>query len=212
MSGKAIHDDMLATLGDNALAYSVVKSWLADFKCGRNSVEDEHHSGCAKDAERTENVQNANDMLKEDRRQTIRHIAETTDIRATTVYRTVSGDLGMKRVSAHWVPRMLTDEEKQNPVDVCTDLLCCLQAQPEIFLHRIVTQNETWVHHFDPETKRQSMVWKDASSDTPKKFKVTPSAGKVMAIVFWDRKGVMTHYLSKGSTVTGAYYADELHK
>jgi len=40
------------------------------------------------------------------------------------------------------------------------------------------------VHHFDPETKRQSMVWKHASSGTHKKFKVTPSAGKVMAIVF----------------------------
>jgi len=79
---------------------------------------------------------------------------------------------------------MLTDEEKQNPVDVCTDLLCRLQTQPEIFLHRIVTQDETWIHHFDLETKRQSMVWKQASPDTPKKFKVTPSAEKVMAIVF----------------------------
>jgi len=57
------------------------------------------------------------------------------------------------------------------------------------------------------------MVWKHASSDTPKKFKVTPSVGKVMAILFWDSKGViMTDYLSKGSTVTGAYYADELRK
>ena len=35
MSGKVIHDDMLATLGDNAPAYSVVKSWLAEFKGGR---------------------------------------------------------------------------------------------------------------------------------------------------------------------------------
>jgi len=36
----------------------------------------------------------------------------------------------------------------------------------------------------------------------PKKFKVTPSAGKVMATVFWDSQGViMTNYLSKGSTV-----------
>jgi len=50
MSGKAIHDDMLATLGDNAPVYSVVKIWLAKFKCGRNSVEDEHCSGCPKDA------------------------------------------------------------------------------------------------------------------------------------------------------------------
>jgi len=31
MSGKAIHDDMLVTLGDNAPAYCVVKSWLAQF-------------------------------------------------------------------------------------------------------------------------------------------------------------------------------------
>ena len=140
MSGTAIHDDMLATLGNNAPAYSVVKNWLAKFKRGRNSVEDKHRSGCPKDAASAENVQIVNDMLKEDRRLTIRHIAETTDIHATTVYRIVSGDLGMKRVSAHRVPRMLTDEEKQNP-SVCTDLLCRLQAQPEIFLDRIVRQD-----------------------------------------------------------------------
>jgi len=32
----------------------------------------------------------------------------------------------MKKASAHWVPRMLTDEEKQPPVDVCTDIICRL--------------------------------------------------------------------------------------
>jgi len=88
------------------------------------------------------------------------------DIHATTVYRTVSDDLGMKKVSARLAPRMLTDEQKQNRVSVCTDLLCHMQAQPQIFLDRIVMQDETWVHHFDLETKRQSMVWKHASSHT----------------------------------------------
>jgi len=179
MSGKAIHDDMLAALGDNAPAYSEVKSWIAKFKCGRNSVEDDHRSGYPKDAASSENVQIVNDILKEDRRLTIRQIAETTDIQATTVYRIVSDDLGMKKVSARLVPRMLTDEQKQNRVD-----LCRLQVQPQIFLDRIVMQDETWVHHFDPETKRQSMVWKHASSPTPKKFKVTLSIGKVTATVF----------------------------
>jgi len=77
---------MLATLGGNARAYSLVKSWLAEFKRGRNSVEDEHRSGRPKDAASPENVQIANDMLKEDRRLTIRHIAETTNIHATKVY------------------------------------------------------------------------------------------------------------------------------
>jgi len=126
MSGNAIHDDMLDTLGDNAPAYSIVKSWLAKFKCGRNSVEDKHRSGRPKDAASTENVQIVNDMLKEDRCLTIQHIAETTDIHATTVL----DDLGMKTVSAHWVPRILTDKKYQNRVDVCTDLRCRFQAQP----------------------------------------------------------------------------------
>ena len=118
--------------------YGIVKIWLAEFKRGRNSVEDEHYLGCPKDAASTENVQIVNDMLKEDTRLTIRHIAETTDIHGTTVYWIVSDDLGIKKASACWVPRRLTDEQKQNPVDFCTDLLSCLQAQPQIFLDRIV--------------------------------------------------------------------------
>jgi len=34
MSGKAIHDDMLTTLGDSAHVYSVVKSWLPSSNVG----------------------------------------------------------------------------------------------------------------------------------------------------------------------------------
>jgi len=60
-SGKAIHDDMLVTLGDNAPACSVAKSRLAEVTCGRNSVEDEHCSGRANDAASTGNVQIVDD-------------------------------------------------------------------------------------------------------------------------------------------------------
>jgi len=71
----------------------------------------------------------------------------------------------------------------------------------------------TWVHHFDPESKRESMLWKQVSSPPPKKIKVTASAGKVMATVFWDNHGVLlTNYLPKGSKVTGEYYASELRQ
>jgi len=71
----------------------------------------------------------------------------------------------MKKVSACWVPRMLTDEHMQNRVDVCTDLLCRLQAQAQIFLDRIVTQDETgsitliW--------KQNGRVWSENMSVLP---------------------------------------------
>ena len=48
-------------------------------------------------------------------------------------------------------------------------------------------------------------------SPRPKKFKTQPSAGKVMATVFWDAQGViMLDFLAKKSTITGAYYANSL--
>ena len=73
--------------------------------------------------------------------------------------------------------------------------------------------DETWVHSYDPETKIQSMQWKHNGSSTQKKFKVLPSAGKVLLSVFWDAQGViMVDYLQRGATIAGLYYADLIHK
>ena len=45
----------------------------------------------------------------------------------------------------------------------------------------------------------------------PKKLKTLPSAGKVMATVFWDAKGVIIlDFLPKRSKITGVYYANLL--
>jgi hypothetical protein len=48
----------------------------------------------------------------------------------------------------------------------------------EEFLSRIVKGDETWVHHYEPESKRKSMEWKHAGSPSKKKFKTQSSAGK----------------------------------
>ena len=94
----------------------------------------------------------------------------------------------MKKVSARLVPRMLTAAQAKTRADICEDLLGRLRAEPKIFFDKIVTQNETWVHHFDPESKRWSMVRKHVDSPAPKKFKVTMSAGKVMTTGFGSIK------------------------
>ena len=76
-------------------------------------------------------------------------------------------------------------------------------------MRRVVNKDETWVHHFDPEAKKQNMQWKHPGSSPPKKFKRVSSAGKVMASNFWDSQGfIMVDYLEEGPTIKGAYYAD----
>ena len=73
--------------------------------------------------------------------------------------------------------------------------------------------DETWIHHYQSETKKQLKQWKHPMSPTPKKAKVTPSAGKVMAYVLWDAQGVLlVDYLQKGYTINGQYYPDLLNR
>jgi hypothetical protein len=73
-----------------------------------------------------------------------------------------------------------------------------------------VTGDETWVHHYDPETKQESMQWTHQGSPPPKKFKVQKSAGKIMATVFWDIEGILLiEYMPHKTTITGASYATQ---
>ena len=76
---------------------------------------------------------------------------------------------------------------------------------------RLVTVDETWVHHYEPEDRSQSRQLVGPGSSRPKKFKKRPSAGRVMATVFWDAKCViMLDVLPKRRTKNGVYYANLL--
>jgi len=67
--------------------------------------------------------------------------------------------------------------------------------------------DEAWIHHYTPESKQQSKQWTEAGCSAPKKTRLVPSAGKVMASVFWDAEGILCiDYLEKGKTITGEYY------
>jgi len=71
--------------------------------------------------------------------------------------------------------------------------------------------DETWLYHYDPETKQQSMEWRHSGSPRPQKFRVQKSAGKVLASTFWDQDGILfIDYLPKGQTINAEYYSSLL--
>ena len=94
---------------------------------------------------------------------------------------------------------------------VCSALLKRFRSKEDDFLSRLVTVDEIWIHYYEPENKDQSRQWVGPGSPRPKKFKTQPSAGKVMATVFWDAQGIiMLYFPAKKSTITGAYSANLL--
>ena len=60
------------------------------------------------------------------------------------------------------------------------ELLEVYNANPEDFHTRLVTGDETWLHHWDPDTKKEVVQWKRSGSPLPKKFR-TRRRGKLAA-------------------------------
>ncbi|PNF27354.1 BET1-like protein [Cryptotermes secundus] len=69
-----------------------------------------------------ENVEKIREIIKEDRRRTIEEIVELSGVTWSSVQRILTEDLGMKRVAAKFVSRLLTAEQKQGRVEACCAL------------------------------------------------------------------------------------------
>ena len=59
---------------------------------------------------------------------------------------------GMRKLTARWVPRSLSDEQMATRASVCSSLLKRLRSK-DGFLLRLLTVDETLVHYYEPENK-----------------------------------------------------------
>ena len=188
MSPKEIHEDFIESLGKES-SYSTVTKWAAEFKGERESVEDDGRSGCPKDATADETVTVVHTLVMCDRGRDLRSIASEVGI-------TINPNRHLFRKMR--VPQMMTNDQERTPLDISRYLLSHYEDDPCDFIERHLTQDETWVHHFDPESKVQSKQWKHPGSSPPMNFKRVHPAGKVMVSIFWNSQGViMIDYLEQ---------------
>ena len=163
LTPKDIHNDMVATLGKDAPSYATVKRCVAEFKRGRQSLEDDP---CP---ETPEMVNKVHDIVMTDRRVKQRYIASTVGISQERVHSILTEDLEMRKLSERWVPRLLTVDQKHTRRTLSRTNLNLFEEDPANFLKRFVTMGETWVHHFTPEAKQQSKQRKHQGSPSSKK-------------------------------------------
>lgn len=110
-------------------------------------------------------------------------------------------ELGTSKVSARWVPRLLTPDQKHTRLN-----LALVKADPAAFQDCFLTQDEFWLHHFEPDQMAVHAVETSVFCPT-KKTKVVSLAGKVMASVFWDAMFIDFH--QKGRIINGDNDADK---
>jgi len=152
-------------------------------------------------------------FIRSDRRMSISDVVRHTGISRGSVHRIVRNHLKFRKVSARWVPKQLKPEQQAMRMMTSLDNLQHYKTEGEAMLERIVTGDETWVHHYQLETKQALRQWKHKESPTSTKFKVVPSASKVMATVFWDMRGVLlVEFQEHGRTVNASSYCSLLER
>ena len=80
----------------------------------RTSIFDEPHPGAPKTATTEDNVKRIHDLVLVDRRLKVREITETVGISQDCVDHILHEILDMRKLSARWVPRLLTPDNKRN--------------------------------------------------------------------------------------------------
>lgn len=190
-----------------SVSRALIFKWHKRFRDGRESIEDDKGRGRRPSLNAT-SINDVKTVLDQDRRYTIRDICDITGISRGTVHRILTDNLNMRKLSARWVPRLLTNEHKERRIEASRKFLSRYNKEGEDFLNRIITTDETWIFLFDPETKEQSRQWKSDASPPPKKARRSKSVGKQMYIFFMDRAGmILQHRVPHHTTVNAEYYS-----
>ena len=142
---------------------------MTQFKRGDFSTCDAPRPGRPKTVTTLEIIDQIHQLILEDRRISAKSIAEQLDISRERVGSIIHEDLDMWKLSATWVLQCLNADQKRQRCQSSEQLLQFFRRDTNDFLSRLVTMDETWLYHYDPETKQQSLECQHSGSPRPKK-------------------------------------------
>jgi hypothetical protein len=109
--------------GEHALTRALVFTWHKAFLEGREIVENESRSGRPCTSKTDENVTKVRALVRSDQHLTVRMFASELNLNHQTVHDILTEEVGMQKICAKLVPKILTNEQKENRWNVCLDLL-----------------------------------------------------------------------------------------
>ena len=150
-----IQDTVKKAFGDKALKRTQIYEVIRKVKAGENTVDQRFRN--PKKTKRHQSLITAvAATVEQDRRVGIEYLAEANGVSYGTIYNILHDNLGLEKKSARWVPKLLSDLQKQERVQICRKFIAAVYRHSMAMLDRIVTMDETMVSYHTPETKRQS--------------------------------------------------------
>jgi len=153
---KQIRAILTETLREYAPSCATIKNWVAQFKRDFSTC-DAPCSGRPTTVTTLEIIHQIHELILEECWILAKSIAEQLGISREWVGSTVLEDLDIQKLSTKWVPKCLNTDQKRQWCQSSEQILEFFRHDPNDFLSRWVTVDETWFYHYDPETMQQSV-------------------------------------------------------
>ncbi|UYV64466.1 hypothetical protein LAZ67_3000846 [Cordylochernes scorpioides] len=115
---------------------------------GREDVNDEERAGRPSTSTTDEKINEVEKMILANRRITVREVAEDLNISIGSCHSIFINDLGMRRVAAKFVPKLLNCDQKQHRMNISNEMLDSIHNDPNL-LQRVITGDEAGVVHHE---------------------------------------------------------------
>ena len=108
-------------------------------------MESDHRSGRPSTSRNEEVIDQVRKKVLEDCRLTVQEIVAEVRISTSSVQSILTENLNLQRVSAKFVPKLLTEQQKELREKISEDMLDLANHDPE-FTKTIITGDETWLY------------------------------------------------------------------
>ena len=184
--------------------------WVHCFNDGQELIENDPQVGRPGSVLTEKNVATVKTLNEEDACHTVQETEELSGIHSSCVLNISRERLGLCKICARWVPHLLTDEQKQSRVRLASQVSEKYDKCDTRRLDEIVTGDETWIYHFQPDSKAENKVWVSTEGDRPVIASRCKASNRMLYAIFFDSKGPVQIPVPKGSSVTGKFYRESV--
>ncbi len=121
-SGKSVVQiwrSLQEVFGRHALGRTQVREWFNRFQAGTLETPSTDKKCPGRPRRRLQHRNEVQRLLNQNSRMTIDELSTATGLSRTSVHRLLKKDMKMTKISAKFVPRLLTDEQKAHWVRLC---------------------------------------------------------------------------------------------
>ncbi len=125
------------------MSISAIYNIINKVKAGE-STEDRRHLNPKKTKRTKDIIAAVAADVKADRRITCRDLASAHGVSFGTMHNILQVELGLVKKSARWVPKLLSPEQKEERVRICTEFVAAINRSSMAMLDQIITTTRRW--------------------------------------------------------------------